>query len=293
MSKIDMLRLLITQRLTAAAEEIFGVFGRTLAEYEEEISRSKLEIERQRRLLDLVRKPQISLQIHDPAVSEQRKWSSSSLDLDKNHSGRIKQEEEDEEVVDLQQQDEMVDASEQNDVNFVLFQSSRVREQQDSSYRAASLPEFPSQDLEDPELEPPPGTSLHDSYSNLSEDEPVASDMRLGDDPLDSVDLDGPEPEVVDSYICTICGQAFAQRNHWVKHLQVHRSIDTKTDKSFVCDICGKRLTRFDGYQKHLRVHTGEKPYCCNICGRRFSDNSNYKRHVRTHTAQNSQLSVA
>lgn len=62
MSKIEMLRLLINQRLTAAAEEIFGVFGRTIAEYEEEISRSKLEIDRQRRLLDLSRKPQVSLQ---------------------------------------------------------------------------------------------------------------------------------------------------------------------------------------------------------------------------------------
>ncbi len=63
MSKIEMLRLLINQRLTAAAEEIFGVFGRTIAEYEEEISRSKLEIDRQRRLLDLSMKPQISVQL--------------------------------------------------------------------------------------------------------------------------------------------------------------------------------------------------------------------------------------
>lgn len=59
-----MLRLLINQRLTAAAEEIFGVFGRTIAEYEEEISRSKLEIDRQRRLLDLSMKPQISVQVN-------------------------------------------------------------------------------------------------------------------------------------------------------------------------------------------------------------------------------------
>lgn len=64
MSKIEMLRLLINQRLTAAAEEIFGVFGRTIAEYEEEISRSKLEIDRQRRLLDLSTTPQISVQVN-------------------------------------------------------------------------------------------------------------------------------------------------------------------------------------------------------------------------------------
>lgn len=70
MSKIEMLRLLISQRLTAAAEEIFGAFGRTVAEYEEEISRFKLEIERQRRLLDLSRTPQIS--VHADSSGEKR-----------------------------------------------------------------------------------------------------------------------------------------------------------------------------------------------------------------------------
>ena len=62
MSKIEMLRLLINQRLTAAAEEIFLVFGRTIALYEEEISRSRRELDRQRRLLDLSRTPQVCLQ---------------------------------------------------------------------------------------------------------------------------------------------------------------------------------------------------------------------------------------
>lgn len=66
MSKIEMLRLLINQRLTAAAEEIFRVFGKTIALYEEEISRSRQEIDRQRRLLDLSRTPQICIQ---PAAS--------------------------------------------------------------------------------------------------------------------------------------------------------------------------------------------------------------------------------
>ena len=69
MSKLELLRLLITQRLTEAAEEIFGVFGRTMAEYEEEISRSKLEIDRQRRLLELSVKPRVSLQAGGPGES--------------------------------------------------------------------------------------------------------------------------------------------------------------------------------------------------------------------------------
>ncbi|XP_032365455.1 zinc finger and SCAN domain-containing protein 31-like [Etheostoma spectabile] len=59
MSKVPMLRGLVEQRLTAAAEEIFGLVERTIAEYEEELCRSKEEHERQ--LLDAVFSPQLRL----------------------------------------------------------------------------------------------------------------------------------------------------------------------------------------------------------------------------------------
>ncbi|XP_051246739.1 uncharacterized protein LOC127358005 [Dicentrarchus labrax] len=61
MCKVQMLRALVKQRLTAAAEEIFGLFERTIAEYEEELCRSKEENERQRKLLDAVFNPQLRL----------------------------------------------------------------------------------------------------------------------------------------------------------------------------------------------------------------------------------------
>ncbi|XP_041810707.1 histone-lysine N-methyltransferase PRDM9-like [Chelmon rostratus] len=280
MSKIDMLRLLINQRLTAAAEEIFGVFGRTIAEYEEEISRSKLEIDRQRRLLDLSMKPQISVQVNSSALSEQQDWSS-SLDLNQMKSPHIKEEEEEEEEELWTPQQE-----ETPQTTPLLFQSGGGRNKQDDNHMTSRS----RQDPQDSELDYQPGTSVQHPCSDLDEDCPEASDPASGNDHLDS-ELEAPLSEVVDSYICTICGRAFAQRGHWAKHVQVHRKVETKADKSYTCDICGKRLTRFDGYQKHLRIHTGEKPYCCDECGRRFSDNSNYKRHIRTHVGQKTQQS--
>ena len=54
MSSVECLRELINERLTAAAEEIFRVFQETISEYEK-------EIDRQRRLLDIVWKPEIIL----------------------------------------------------------------------------------------------------------------------------------------------------------------------------------------------------------------------------------------
>ncbi|XP_054626290.1 uncharacterized protein LOC129178262 isoform X3 [Dunckerocampus dactyliophorus] len=50
MCKVRMPRRFVNQRLTAAVEEIFVVLERTIAEYEEELCRTKEENERQRQL---------------------------------------------------------------------------------------------------------------------------------------------------------------------------------------------------------------------------------------------------
>lgn len=52
MSSVEYLRDFINRRLAAAAEEIFGVFRKTIVEYEEEINR-------QRRLLKIVCKSEM------------------------------------------------------------------------------------------------------------------------------------------------------------------------------------------------------------------------------------------
>ncbi|XP_056267080.1 glutamic acid-rich protein-like isoform X1 [Pseudoliparis swirei] len=62
MSKVQMLRCFVNQRLTAAAQEICGLFERTIAEYEEELCSSQEENERQRKLLDAFLKPEVQKQ---------------------------------------------------------------------------------------------------------------------------------------------------------------------------------------------------------------------------------------
>ncbi|XP_075947921.1 uncharacterized protein LOC142949917 isoform X2 [Anarhichas minor] len=100
MSEVQMLRCLLNQRLTAADEEIFGLFERTIAEYEEERSALKEENERQRRLLDAVFNPQLRLHRADvqqllvgqeEVPPEQQEWSS-SLDQEDPEPPHIKEE---------------------------------------------------------------------------------------------------------------------------------------------------------------------------------------------------------
>ncbi|XP_045904811.1 uncharacterized protein LOC123970659 [Micropterus dolomieu] len=79
MSKVQTLRAFVQQRLSAAAEEIFELFERTIAEYEEELCG-------QRKLLDAVFKPEVRLHRADVQLllvskeevpPEQQQWSSS------------------------------------------------------------------------------------------------------------------------------------------------------------------------------------------------------------------------
>lgn len=60
-SEIHVLRMWVNERLAAVAEEILRIFEKTIAEYEDKVSRSEQENCRQRKLLDVVLKPEIKL----------------------------------------------------------------------------------------------------------------------------------------------------------------------------------------------------------------------------------------
>lgn len=58
MSSIQLLRVLVNERLSAAAEEIFEAVKKIIVGYEEEILLSKQETRRQRRVLRRASKPE-------------------------------------------------------------------------------------------------------------------------------------------------------------------------------------------------------------------------------------------
>ncbi|KAF7655560.1 hypothetical protein LDENG_00054240 [Lucifuga dentata] len=60
MSKLEMLRELVDQRLTAAVEEIFELFEKTI-EYKEEFSRSEEKNDRLHRQLKALFNPEVRL----------------------------------------------------------------------------------------------------------------------------------------------------------------------------------------------------------------------------------------
>ncbi|XP_042257557.1 uncharacterized protein LOC121889575 isoform X4 [Thunnus maccoyii] len=65
MSTAEMLRGIISEKLTTAAQEILAVVERTVAGYEEEASGFRQEIDRQRRQLEVLMQPQVKLETTD------------------------------------------------------------------------------------------------------------------------------------------------------------------------------------------------------------------------------------
>ncbi|XP_062422260.1 microtubule-associated protein RP/EB family member 1-like [Pungitius pungitius] len=65
MSKVHVLRYLVKQRLAETGEEIFGLFERTIAEYEEEASRLKENNERLKKCLHPVLNPKVHIERED------------------------------------------------------------------------------------------------------------------------------------------------------------------------------------------------------------------------------------
>ncbi|GLD69088.1 uncharacterized protein AKAME5_002040100 [Lates japonicus] len=134
-AEIPALRALLTERLTAAAEEIVGLFEETVAEYEDRVERSEREICRQRRLLDAVLKPEVRLHRADveqllrkeEVPPEQQEWSP-SLDQEDPEPPHIKEEQEE---VWSSQEGEQLQGLEEADITKFTFTPVPVKSEDD------------------------------------------------------------------------------------------------------------------------------------------------------------------
>ncbi|XP_055050321.2 uncharacterized protein [Misgurnus anguillicaudatus] len=84
----------------------------------------------------------------------------------------------------------------------------------------------------------------------------------------DSRDRNGP-------YKCNKCGRLLKD----LTKLQLHRKLH---ERSFSCHWCGRDFSKVDYLRMHMRTHTGERPYRCNWCSKTFTQCGNMRRHERT-----------
>ncbi|XP_047430634.1 zinc finger protein 112-like isoform X2 [Mugil cephalus] len=254
-------RQFINDRLTDAAEETFTVFKETLVHYEE-------EIERQRKLLDIVTKPGIKSQSKDVPhqlhhkeeeeeeeeeevlVDEQpcNQERNSSLEQGEPEPPRIKEEQQE---LCTNQKEEQIEVKEE--VNILMV---------GPAYDESDHGDFPvAQNQHQEQLDSGSGTNVE-----LERVSP-ASEAQCNTDEK--------------SITCKVCGKVYKYQSDLIIHQRVHTG-----ERPHSCKICGESFGRSNNLNIHMRRHTGERPYPCKICGKSFSQNANLVCHMRTHTGE-------
>ncbi|XP_054626328.1 zinc finger protein 510-like [Dunckerocampus dactyliophorus] len=297
MCKVQMLRVLVDQRLTAAVEEIFVVLARTIAEYEEKLSRTKEENERQRQLLDAVfKKHQVVLHRADVSEEhlppEQQEWSSRVEQEEPKHP-HIKREECEPQCPHIKQEEEAhsislkgphLEGLEEFPVIGVAVKGEDDEDKgQSEEKREVELPSSSSTEhITEADGGHSGGSQADNCLAPLSDSDctmshtPGKTFKRGSNLQRRMIRHKGEKP-----FMCSVCGKSFYE----TAHLEVHTRIHTR-ERCFSCSVCGKSFYEKAYLQVHTRIHTGERRFSCSVCGKRFVRKSHLKVHTRIHTGE-------
>ncbi|XP_017285119.1 zinc finger protein 260-like [Kryptolebias marmoratus] len=317
-AKLRTLRALLTERLTAAAEEIVALFKAAMRDYEDRLQRSEQEVCRQRKLLDVVLNPQVKLQRADqsqrftptgaasPAASDSSANSSSSGQLQNKSPGELS-----EEVTDHEEEAADRDSLQNvtlNDSNHQPAVDPADLNQSDSengvSYQPPLRSPPPSYHLdvstssdEDPDKEwskqrqtsKSVGKRKRDlspkSAGNKKRGRPVGS---FGKKKRELLNLESlgivkkrKRSKPTQSFSCYVCGRLCPGKGFLLQH--VLRVCFNNPDCR--CGYCGDLLDSPDSLMAHMRAHQ-QNSKTCSFCGKTFTSILAQELHVRLHTGE-------
>ncbi|KAM8734214.1 uncharacterized protein AB9X84_023083 [Acanthopagrus schlegelii] len=282
------LRAFLTDRLAAAAEEIFGAVEKTIAEYKEELSRSKdLEIGRLRMQLKLLKsEPRLDrclgaqLQQHThhhhhhpppppPPPPQQHHQSVPAVEA----PGVQEEEEEEEDGGGSSMEQEHPGAS-------------QVKKEQQKSHRdfwmghddAAEQLDSLESDIKDFISSPSSlrgGLQDHTLpfHSNHNHQHQHHHHHNNNNNNSSSSGEESREKP----YCCTVCEKRFSNCSHLAAHIRTHTG-----ERPYRCEICRKTFITTSALNRHQTIHTEGKHFICNYCGKSFKWMESLGRHMRS-----------
>ncbi|XP_061828091.1 uncharacterized protein [Nerophis lumbriciformis] len=289
-----MLNELVKERLTAAADEICGLFERTIASYAEELSRTRKENERRRQQLEAICKTHIVIHVED---LQQLIGCQDELPLPPQQvRSTLKQEDpqptfvkEEEELWITQDGERLLGPEEEDDLAKSPLTSISVKTENHEDKPPESSQHHHSPSEETKGAEPPSSSSPQHITTEDDEDHCGGSHLSHSDDTTSYSSKDGdaakePLSSDTDCIKHSIRSEKQTGKNHGILG-NVHRRTHTRK-KPFCCSVCGKRLTDRSAVASHMTTHTGEKPFSCSVCGKKISHKSTMVTHMRIHTGE-------
>ncbi|RVE56254.1 hypothetical protein OJAV_G00219270 [Oryzias javanicus] len=306
MSSLQSLRELISERLAAAAEEIFRLCEGTIVQYEQELCR-------QRRLLDICWKPQLQLHhivlpqhlvIEDEDLcNQQRNFrveqndpepTQTKEELEEPELLQVKKEQEEEEPPQIEEELEEPEPPQiKKDQEQVYI--SQDEEHLDLKQETDTLMDIPTyEQSENSEAD----LNNQQSFNGTdSQDEELRQDEKSTSTTEEETDLQNRDQRkrdrghvlsvdnshISESQCCSDVGKQFKKGTLGRKDKQ---SVQHSVEQPHVCEECGKIFGYKSLFRIHMRTHTGEKPHSCKECDKSFNCKSYLKRHMTTHTKE-------
>ncbi|XP_044028053.1 zinc finger protein 501-like [Siniperca chuatsi] len=285
MSRLQSLKLFINQRLTAAVEEIFGHFEKTITEYEEELGR-------RRRLLDVSSRPDPTLRSEgvqqlsvrtEEVPPEQQEWSP-SLDQDPPELPHIKEEQEE---LWTSLEGEQLRGLEEADITEFPFAPVKSEEDDDDEEKPQSSQLHQSQTEENRPANEDETSNLLEAQTEDSNGWMETREPQSGLDALNNnviinllVSEEGCD-NGTKSFTCSECHKGFNRKATLKRHMRCHTG-----EKPYSCSVCKRRFRWSGDVADHMRIHTGEKPYSCSVCNKSFAMRRILVTHMRCHTGE-------
>ncbi|XP_029299742.1 zinc finger protein OZF-like [Cottoperca gobio] len=287
LSEMETLRMFVNERLTAAVDDILGVFGKTVVRYRE-------QIDRQRQQLDSLMSTEDRLQVsswikHCPDDQILSDRLDQTDHVDETDAGtlaaHIKKEvgREDCGASEPNCDFDPSGGSETASDGRLLAESSETEDSGDYWREAAGL--WKPEEKEEAEGQ----SSSQSKKVNSSTDQLQEQKLSNQPPPVFSCKVCGESFQRI-SYLlthalvhlrdCSLCGKHLEYAENLKFHLRVHK------ETSFRCSVCGQSFTLRGNLRTHMRIHSGERPYGCTVCGKSFGRRATLVRHVRSHTGE-------